>query len=93
MQYFVQSFAARQPYPETYDLLMDIIQTQGLQQHTSDGSKRSQDEVEKLDRQLSQQRSQEVKAAVPHGGNQWSTYPAELKSPKTAKPQSSKKRK
>jgi Mn-containing catalase len=24
MQYFVQSFAARQPYPEAYDLLMDI---------------------------------------------------------------------
>src|SRR5947209_7186831 len=24
MQYFVQSFAARQPYPDKYDLLMDI---------------------------------------------------------------------
>src|SRR3954471_19745219 len=24
MQYFVQAFAARQPYPEKYDLLMDI---------------------------------------------------------------------
>src|SRR6185437_8884414 len=24
MQYFVQSFAARQPYPDKYDMLMDI---------------------------------------------------------------------
>src|SRR3954447_25955433 len=24
MQYFVQSFSARQPYPDKYDLLMDI---------------------------------------------------------------------
>jgi Mn-containing catalase len=24
MQYFVQAFAARQPYPDKYDLLMDI---------------------------------------------------------------------
>src|SRR3954464_63588 len=24
MQYFVQAFAARQPYPDKYDLLMDV---------------------------------------------------------------------
>jgi Mn-containing catalase len=75
------------------DPIQHVIQTQGLQQHTSDGNKRSQDEVEKMDRKLSQQRSQKVKEAVPHGENQWSSYPSELKSPKAANSRSSKKQK
>jgi Mn-containing catalase len=37
----------------------------------------------KADKELSQQRSQEVKSAVPEGANQWSSYPqSELASPK-----------
>src|SRR3546814_13556905 len=36
MQYFVQAFAARQPYPEKYDLLLDIA-TEELSQLEKSG--------------------------------------------------------
>jgi len=64
------------------DPIKHVIQTQGLQQQsgTSSGGQTLQ-QVETLNRQLSQQRSQEVNQAVPQGENQWVSYPAEANSP------------
>jgi hypothetical protein len=44
----------------------------------------SESEAKAMDAQMSKLRSQEVKQAAPKGDNQWSTYPAEAKSPKKA---------
>jgi Mn-containing catalase len=58
------------------DPIAHVIQTEGLQQHEGAGSSRSEQDVKKLDRELSKKRSQEIKSAIPKGENQWSAYPA-----------------
>lgn len=55
----------------------EVIQTQGQLQKAIPSGARSPSELEKLDRELSHRRSQEVKQHVPSGGNQWSAYPQE----------------
>lgn len=70
------------------DPLTHVVQTQGLLTHPMKGTSQTQQEVEQLDRQLSQQRSQEVKSAVGSGSSQWSTYPQDdLTSPPSAQDQ------
>ncbi len=59
------------------DPLEQVVRTRGQMEKPAEGTSRSQEEVAQLDRQMSQQRSQEVKSAVPHGENQWSSYPQE----------------
>jgi Mn-containing catalase len=62
-----------------------VIQTEGLEQHKPQSSMMSESEAKAMDEQMSKRRSQEVKKATPKGENQWSTYPAEAKSPKKSK--------
>lgn len=63
-----------------------VIQTQGMTEQPIKGTNRTRGEIEQMDRQLSQQRSQEIKSAVGSGSNQWSTYPqTEITSPKHAR--------
>jgi len=57
------------------DPLKQVIETQGMITQPIAGSSRTQAQVEQIERQLSQQRSQEVKSAVGAGTNQWSSYP------------------
>jgi len=57
------------------DPLKQVIETQGMINQPIAGSSRTQAQVEQIERQLSQQRSQEVKSAVGAGTNQWSSYP------------------
>jgi Mn-containing catalase len=64
------------------DPLRHVVETHGELHHTPKTSGHSLDEIDKKNRDLSKQRSQEVRSALPQGGNQWSTYPQkELKSP------------
>jgi Mn-containing catalase len=63
-----------------------VIETQGLTMQEPKGSSHSLDEIERKDREMSKQRSGEVKARIPEGTNQWSAYPQrELASPSGAK--------
>lgn len=67
------------------DPIKHVIETQGEVQHQIHGSKHTMDEVKRLDREMSKQRSGEIKAATPTGSNQWSAYPQkELASPSSA---------
>jgi Mn-containing catalase len=67
------------------DPLRHVVQSQGLVDEEVRGTSETPDEVERLERELSKLRSQEVKSAVGKGGNQWSDYPqTELASPKYA---------
>jgi Mn-containing catalase len=63
------------------DPIKHVIQSQGLQQHTPEGVSQTRQQAEALNQKLSQQRSQEVKQAVPQGENQWVSYPAQAESP------------
>jgi Mn-containing catalase len=52
-----------------------VIDTQGEINAPVAGSRHSESEVTAKNRELSKMRSEEVKAKVPKGGNQWSSYP------------------
>lgn len=67
------------------DPYQHVVQTKGMTEQPIKGTKRTAADVEQMNRQLSQQRSQEIKSAVGTGSNQWSTYPQEgAASPKHA---------
>ncbi|MHB0958505.1 MAG: manganese catalase family protein [Pirellulaceae bacterium] len=59
------------------DPLSHVEETEGLVEQPIEGTRMSEKEVKKLDRQMGKLRSQEVKQAVPSGANQWSAYPEE----------------
>lgn len=59
------------------DPVSQVIETQGLTQLSVSGTDRSESEAAQLNQQLGQMRSEEVKAKVPMGENQWSAYPQE----------------
>jgi Mn-containing catalase len=69
------------------DPLEHVREHKGLHKHSPSGTKQTQEDVEKKNKDLSKQRSQEIKSAMPKdgAGNQWNTYPAELASPKEIK--------
>lgn len=52
-----------------------IVETNGLTDHQPKGTNRTEESVEKDDKQLAQQRSNEVTSATPKGDMQWSNYP------------------
>ena len=63
-----------------------VIETQGLTTHQPKSTTHSPDEIERKDKEMSRQRSSEVKSGIPQGTNQWSAYPQrELASPSSAK--------
>lgn len=69
------------------DPMNQVVETQGQLRKEIRGSSHNQDEVQRVNQELGQQRSQQVKAAVPAGANQWSNYPQkDLASPKAAQP-------
>jgi len=56
------------------DPLEEVAETQGQTTKKVEGSSHTEAEVEAMNSQMSTQRSQEVKQAVPTGKNQWSHY-------------------
>jgi Mn-containing catalase len=67
------------------DPLRQVVETQGQLRKAVAGTSQTADQAQQMARTLGQKRSQEVKAAVPTGPNQWSSYPqSSLASPKVA---------
>lgn len=59
-----------------------VVQTQGELNQKPEGTKRTTEDAMRLNKELSQKRSQEVKSSMPKGPNQWSSYPQDrLESP------------
>ena len=56
------------------DPIAQTLATQGQLQQPITGTTQTQEQVAQLNRELSQLRSQEIKAASPSGPNQWSDY-------------------
>jgi Mn-containing catalase len=56
------------------DPIDHVRSTRGLLDETIEGTSHTPDELSKLEKMLSEQRSQEVKNAVPEGENQWAEY-------------------
>lgn len=66
------------------DPLKQVIDTEGLINQPIKGTSHTQKEVDKLNKDMSKMRSQEVKKQVPTGQNQWSDYPQQgTKPPKS----------
>lgn len=60
-----------------------VVQTEGLTNQPVSGTSHTEEEIEQMNYQLGIERSQEIKSAVGHGPNQWSSYPQiSLTSPK-----------
>lgn len=67
------------------DPIKHVVETEGMLKQGIKGTDRTPEDVEKMDRELSRKRSQEVAKAIPKGANQWSSYgkgDAGLESPK-----------
>lgn len=56
------------------DPISYVSQSEGLTNQTIEGTRRTEETVEELDKALSSKRSQEVISSTPTGENQWSTY-------------------
>jgi Mn-containing catalase len=66
--------------------LEHVVQTQGEVNLEISGTSMSQKDVERKNKELSKQRSTEIKSKLPKGENQWSSYPQdELPSPASPK--------
>jgi Mn-containing catalase len=66
--------------------LKHVVETQGEVNFEPSGTSMSQKDVERKNKELSKQRSTEIKSKLPKGENQWSAYPQdELKSPASPK--------
>ncbi|MCD8486466.1 MAG: manganese catalase family protein [Desertifilum sp.] len=52
-----------------------VIETQGLVNQPVKGNQRTPEEAKEMGRKLGKQRSEEIKAAIGKGSNQWSSYP------------------
>lgn len=62
-----------------------VVATKGMTDHPIKGTNRTQEEAQEMSRQLARKRSEEIKTAVGHGANQWSSYPQDkVSSPKQA---------
>ncbi|WP_324765486.1 manganese catalase family protein (plasmid) [Sinorhizobium meliloti] len=57
------------------DPIKHVIDTMGEANHKPSGTSRSQKDVQRLDKEMSKQRSEEIKSMLPKGENQWSSYP------------------
>jgi Mn-containing catalase len=58
------------------DPIAHVASTNGLLDQEMEGTERTETTVEKLNKELSKERSSEVTAATPDGENQWSNYGA-----------------
>ena len=66
------------------DPVQHVRQTEGMSKdHPIQGTSRTEKEVSRLNSELADMRSSEIRKAIPKGENQWSSYPQEtLESPK-----------
>ncbi len=63
------------------DPLKNVLATKGEKQAPIEGTMMTEQKVEKLERELSKKRSDEIKKALPKGENRWSSYsPSKAKS-------------
>jgi Mn-containing catalase len=66
------------PQGEQWEYIEDpighVMKTKGMIDQGIQGTKKTQEDIEKTNKELSKKRSQEVKAAVPKGEKQWSNY-------------------
>lgn len=77
-------WAAGEKWEYVDDPLKHVIDTEGMINQPIKGTSRTQKEVDKLNKDMSKKRSEEVKKQVPTGQNQWSDYPQQgTKSPKS----------
>ncbi|MCO5963671.1 manganese catalase family protein [Sinorhizobium meliloti] len=66
------------------DPIKHVVDTQGEINHKPEGTNRSAKEVARMDKEMSKQRSEEVRSRLPKGENKWSSYPQiELASPRS----------
>ncbi|MFQ6186245.1 manganese catalase family protein [Sinorhizobium meliloti] len=66
------------------DPIKHVVDTQGEVNHNPEGTNRSAKDVARMDKEMSKQRSDEVRSRLPKGENQWSSYPqTELASPRS----------
>ena len=56
------------------DPITHVTETQGLVKQPIAGTTKTEEEVQKMNQDLSKKRSEEIKKAVPSGEMQWSTY-------------------
>lgn len=56
------------------DPVQHVHETKGMTDQPVEGTKKTPEEIAKVNKELSQQRSQQIKQAVPTGEMQWSTY-------------------
>lgn len=68
-----------------------VRSTRGLLDEDGSTSGRTRDEVDDLDKELSEERSNEVKSAAPVGAMQWSSYAGQEVAAGSAKPKSRKR--
>ncbi len=57
------------------DPLKDVLATRGEKQAPIEGTDRTEEQVGRLDKELSQKRSKEVIDSIQEGENRWSSYP------------------
>ncbi|MGE3474145.1 MAG: manganese catalase family protein [Vicinamibacterales bacterium] len=68
------------------DPLKQVIETNGLTKQEIAGNRRTDDQMDAMNRALAKQRSTEVSSAVPTGANQWAAFPQDrLESPARVK--------
>lgn len=67
------------------DPLKHVIDTNGLTKQSITGTRRTDDQIDEMNRSLSKERSSAITSAVPSGENQWSSFPqSRLQSPTRA---------
>jgi len=69
MKYFTQAFGAKQPHPAALETIQPNF--------PPDPKKGELKKADQLNKELSTQRSEEVKASEPEGTAHWSDYSAE----------------
>lgn len=52
-----------------------VVRTKGLQDQPIVGTKQSQDEIDRMNKEISQRRRKEIDSATPKGARAWSKYP------------------
>ena len=68
------------------DPIKHVVDTEGMTKQEIKGTDRTQESVDKMNRDLGKRKKEEVKKAVGVGANQWSTYPQDkMSSPKRPK--------
>lgn len=67
------------------DPVAHVSETRGMVEHPIEGTAKTEKETQQMNKKLSKQRSEEIKAAVPSGEMQWSTYGEREKKSKKAK--------